>query len=59
MDICPQGANINIKVWDQNLQNRMAPYDLVDEFSYDLTDPQGSVPRIVSLNGIRSSKASR
>lgn len=52
-----QGVNLRIKVWDKDDQNivgnQQINYDEVDEFSYDLTDIQGSNPRLIPIDGLR------
>ena len=54
-----QGANINIKVWDKDMDSKAYPYDQVDEFNYNLTDVPGSDPRLLTMEGIRPKEKTR
>ena len=48
-----------MKVWDLDPQNTVFTQDQVDEFNYDLTDVQGSDPRLLTIDGIRPANKTR
>ena len=54
-----QGVNLIMKVWDLDPQNTVFTQDQVDEFNYDLTDVQGSDPRLLTIDGIRPANKTR